>query len=1084
MRRLSLFIISVFLVISAFAQKPDWENLSVLEINREPARANCIPYQNENQALEAIREKSSWFLSLNGNWKFHWVPRPEERPQDFYRTDFDDVDWKTIPVPANWEMQGYGTPIYVSSGYSFRIDPPRVTSEPPQKYTAYKERNPVGSYRHYFRLPENWKNRKVFIHFAGVQSAFYLWINGQKVGYSQGSMEPAEFDITSYVKPGDNQLAVEVYKYCDGSYLEDQDMWRMGGIQREVYLYSTDQVRIADFAVRTVLDAEYKDATLQISPELSSFQGDTLKGWTVQAQLYDKNNRPVFAKPLSQDAEPVLNIAYKAAVMNDRNPQRGHAKFAWLEAKVANPAKWTAETPNLYSLVIRLVDKNGQTVETTGCKVGFRSVEVKSGQVLVNGKPVRLRGVNRHEHDPATGKAVSLESMEKDILLMKQCNINAVRTCHYPNNTQWYELCDKYGMYVMDEADIEEHGMRGILASSPQWHAAFLDRAVRMAERDKNHPSVICWSMGNEAGYGPNFAAISAWLKEFDPTRFIHYEGAQGIPNDPNTVDVISRFYPRVQQEYLNPNIAEGADKERPENARWERLLSIAQSTSDNRPVLTSEYAHAMGNAIGNLKEYWDEIYSNPRMLGGFIWEWADEGLYKTAADGTRFVAYGGDFGDAPNLKAFCLKGLVTSDRQPWPKYYQVKKVYQPVLIEPVRMEAGNTIVRITNRNHFLNLNAFEAIWTLYCDGKQIQSGTLADTDIPAGEKREIAIPVKAIKNTVAGGDYQLRITYRLKNDEIWAQKGFELAFEQLTMNIQVPAVNAEKHRGKLIDLEDKTTITLKGNGFSAQFDRNNATLTSLKYGDREMIVSAPVFQGFRAPTDNDRGFGNWLAKDWASTGLDKLQRKVDSCYVSSKADNYIKIVTVARNCTDKGWISHKTQWTIYADGVVESDNSFLPQGELPELPRLGIVMSLSNTLEQYCWYGHGPYENYVDRKESTPVGLYKSTVTAQYVPYDHPQETGNKENVRWLTLTDKAGKGIEVKALSDNMSATAIHFTADDLYKADHAYKLKTRPETVLSLDAAMMGLGNSSCGPAVLKKYAIEKKEYKLKFEIKPVK
>jgi beta-galactosidase len=1083
MRRLSFFVISLFLVVSAFAQKHDWENISVLESNREPARADFIPYQNEAQALQRVREQSPWYLSLNGVWKFHWVPRPEERPQDFYSTDFDDVNWKTIPVPSNWEMQGYGTPLYVSSGYSFKIDPPRVTTEPPKNYTAYKERNPVGSYRHYFRLPEAWKGRKVFIHFAGVQSFFYLWINGQKVGFSKGSMEPAEFDITGYVKPGENQLAVEVYKYNDGSYIEDQDMWRMGGIQREVYLFSTDQVRISDFAVRTELDKDYKDATLQIAPKLASYQGDTLRGWSVKAQLYDKDGRPVFAKPLSQDAEPILNIAYKAAVMNDRVPQRGHAKFAWIEAKVENPAKWTAETPNLYTLVLSLVNNENQTVETESCQVGFRSVEVKNGQVLVNGKPIRLRGINRHEHDPATGKTISVERMEQDIRLMKQCNINAVRTCHYPNNTQWYELCDKYGLYVMDEADLEEHGLRGTLPSTPEWGAAFLDRAVRLAQRDKNHPSVICWSLGNEAGYGPNFAAMSAWLKEFDPTRFIHYEGAQGTPTDPSTVDVISRFYPRVQDEYLNPGIAEGSDKERPENARWERLLDIARNKADNRPVLTSEYAHAMGNAIGNLKEYWDEVYSNPRMLGGFIWEWADEGLYKTTADGKRFIAYGGDFGDIPNLKTFCLKGLVSSERQPWPKYYEVKKVYQPVLIEPGKMAAGNTTVQITNRNHFLNLNGFDASWTLFCNGKTVQSGALAPTDIPAGEKREVTIPVKAIKNLVAGGDYQLRIAYCLKSDELWAKKGFEIAFEQLKMDVPVPALPTEKHTGKLTVTDDSKTITLAGKGFSSQFDRGNATLVSLKYNGNEMLVAAPVFQGFRAPTDNDRGFGNWLAKDWANTGLDKLDRKADSCAIIAKADNFVKIMTVAHSSAKEGSFRHRTLWTIYADGVIESDNSFVPQGKLPELPRLGVVMSLNKALEQYTWYGHGPYESYIDRKESTPVGLYKSTVTEQYVAYDHPQETGNHEGVRWLTLTDKSGKGIEIKALSENMSATAIHFTADDLYKADHAYKLTARPETLLSLDAAMLGLGNSSCGPGVLKKYAIEKNEYKLKFEIKPV-
>ena len=495
-----------------------------------------------------------------------------------------------------------------------------------------------------------------------------------KLGYSQGSMEPAEFDITQYIRSGKNCLAVEVYRWSDGSYLEDQDMWRLSGIYREVFLYSTASVRISNFAVRTILDETYTNAQLQIKPELKSYGGDPLNGWSLEAQLYAADNKPVLGNVLKQEAEPVLNATVRAAVLNDRTPQRGLPKFAWMEADVENPLKWTAETPHLYSLVLSLKNNRGETVEALTCKVGFRSVEITDGQLLINGQPVRLRGVNRHEHDPQTGRAISHERMLRDVILMKQANINAVRTAHYPNNPLWYELCNRYGLYVMDEANIETHGLRGKLASEPTWHAAFLDRAVRMVERDKNHPSIISWSMGNESGYGPNFAAISAWIKEFDPTRFIHYEGAQGTP-DPQTVDVISRFYPRTQHEYLNPNIPEGADEERAENARWERLLSIAQDPIDNRPVLTSEYAHAMGNALGNFDEYWKEIYSHPRMLGGFIWDWSDQGLYKTSQEGVRFMAYGGDFGDRPNLRAFCFNGVVFADQSTSPKYYEVKKV-------------------------------------------------------------------------------------------------------------------------------------------------------------------------------------------------------------------------------------------------------------------------------------------------------------------------------------------------------------------------------------------------------------------------
>jgi beta-galactosidase len=1062
--------------------KPDWENEAVLHIDREPARADFVPLGTDTVGMQWQREQSPYYQTLNGHWKFHWAPRPEQRPTDFYRTDFDDASWPTIPVPSNWEMQGYGTPIYVSAGYPFRIDPPRVTSDPPATYTAFNERNPVGSYRHRFTLPPSWDGRRVFIHFAGVQSAFYLWINGKKAGYSQGSMEPAEFDITDYLLKGENQLSVEVYRWCDGSYLEDQDMWRTSGIHREVFLYSTaGGVRIADFAVRTELDANYRNAQLQIDIELKSYRNDPLEGWRLEAQLYDADRMQIFEQPPVQDASAVLNAGYKAAILNRRTPQRGMPRFAWMEAEVKDPQKWTAETPYLYTLVLSLIDNRNRTVERVSCRVGFRSVEIEDGRLLINGTPVRLRGVNRHEHDPATGRSLSYERMVQDILLMKQANINAVRTSHYPNCTQWYDLCDQYGLYVIDEADIETHGLRGKLASDPAWMPAFLDRAVRMAERDKNHPSVIAWSMGNESGYGPNFAAVSAWLKAFDPTRFIHYEGAQDSPNDPDAVDVISRFYPRTQDEYLNPNIPEGDDRERAENLRWERLLSIAENPADNRPVLTSEYAHAMGNALGNLKEYWDEIYSHPRMLGGFIWDWIDQGLYKTTDEGVRYLAYGGDFGDKPNLKAFCFNGIVFADRTPSPKYYDVKKVYQPVRIEAAAWEDKQVKLSIVNRHHFQNLNAYEGRWALVCNGKIVQQGVLSGLDIPAGEQREVVLhPNPSLVPPDA--DCRLRVSFHLPNNERWAPKGHEIAFEQLLLRQeQDPKPSGgDKTSARLHTLRQENTLTCSGKHFSFTYDHRAGSLVSLKYKGKERLLSAPVFQGYRAPTDNDAGFGNWLAKDWKEHGLDSLVREVISSEIVEEKDNLIRIKTVAESRAKKGKIIHECIWTLYGNGSIEMDNRFTPEGELPELPRLGLVMSLAGDMEQMQWYGHGPHENYADRKNACPEGIYRSTVTEQYVPYPHPQETGNKEAVRWLKLSDKQGAGLTFTCLSESMSASALHFSAGDFDVATHAYQLRPRREIILSLDAVMLGLGNSSCGPGVLKKYALEKRPYRLNIRI----
>lgn len=1075
----------------AAAPVPDWENEHVFQIDRERARATFVPFADAAQALKGAREESPWFRSLNGDWRFHWVPRPEERPVNFFRPDFDDSSWKLLPVPANWETNGYGTPIYASSGYTFKIDPPRVTTEPKPDYTAFKERNPTGSYRRTFELPAAWTGRRVFVHFAGVQSAFYVWVNGERVGYSEGSMSPAEFDITAPVRAGKNLIAVEVYRYSDGSYLEDQDMWRFGGIHREVFLYSTGDVRLRDFAVRTDFDADLRDATLRIEPKLAAYHNRPLAGWSVRAQLFDAMGQPVFAQPLAHAVEPILNRDFQAAVLNDRTPQRGLPKFGWMEGKVPAPAKWTAETPALYRLVLTLHDDKGVVVEAAGANVGFRKIEIRNGQLLINGEPVRLRGVNRHEMDPDRGHAVTYEQMMQDITLMKQANINAVRGCHYPNDSRWNDLCDRYGLYMIDEADLETHGLRGALASDPQWHAAFLDRAVRLAERDKNHPSVIFWSMGNEAGYGPNFAAISAWLRQFDPTRPIHYEGAQGKPTDPATVDVISRFYPRVQGAYLNPETPESVGMERAENARWERLLSIAREPADNRPVLTSEYAHAMGNALGNLQETWDEIYSHPRMLGGFIWEWADEGLRKRAADGTPFIAYGGDFGDKPNLGVFCLKGIVDSDRGPTPKYWEVKKVYQPLKITGANLTPGKTSVRVINRHHFTDLRGLDVRWEVRCDGAVVQSGTLPPVALAPGAEAEVAVPVATIAQLIAGADYWLRVSFHTRRESDWAAAGHEVGWEQLKLEVAtptppaiasaaLPALQVEEHSDR---------VRLVGKNFSAAFDRTAGTLASLDYGFGDLLApvetspAGPVLQAYRAPTDNDRGFGKWLARDWRAAGLDKLTRTVESLVVSYPAKNLVRVEIVSRSAAVKGAWVHRATWTVRGDGSIDVDNRFEPTGELPPLPRIGVVMRLAPGLENFRWYGHGPGENYSDRLACSPMGLWRSTVAAQYIPYAKPQETGNKEGVRWLTLTNSEGRGLLVVAENEPIAATALHFTAADLDTAKHAYELKPRPGIVLSLDARQCGLGNSSCGPGVLERYAVPANQtYPLRVSFRP--
>lgn len=1045
----------------------DWENHHVLQINREPARAAFTPY------AEAKGDRA---FSLDGEWKFRWTATPDEREIGFYQTDFDDSGWTTFPVPANWEINGYGTPIYVSAGYPFKIDPPRVMSTPREDYTTFVERNPVGQYRRSFNVPATWTEQgQTFLRFEGVMSAFYVWINGERVGYSQGSMEPSEFLVTPYLQPGNNEIAVEVYRYSDGSYLEDQDFWRLGGIHRSIGMYHTPDVRIRDYAVRTLAaDKQCDNFTLQVDPQFSVYDGGKGQDYTLRAVLTNADGHHVAT--MEGDVEEILDLDNKASRMNEWYSQRAPRKLGRMTELIESPKRWTAETPYLYKLQLQLIDGKGEVVERVDQSVGFRQIEIKGGQMLVNNQPIRLRGVNRHEHDPRLGRVMTEERMLQDILLMKQANINAVRTSHYPNVSRWYELCDSLGMYVMDEADIETHGVRGKLANTPDWHAAFLDRAVRMGKRDRNYPSIVMWSMGNESGYGANFAAISAWLKEMDPTRPVHYEGAQGVDGlpDPYTVDVISRFYTRVKDEYLNPGITEGEDKERAENARWERLLEIAERDNDQRPVMTSEYAHSMGNALGNFQEYWDEIYSNPRMLGGFIWDWVDQGLYKTLPDGTEFMAYGGDFGDKPNLKAFCFNGVVMSERETTPKYWEVKQVYAPVALELVdTIIDGNKQHRlaITNRNHHIDLSDYLFKWSVTSNGKEMQKGEFTPPIILPGETQEVAMPQLKMGKTTAvnvslfgynmpihsskvdtTADVRLNVEVVLKTDVLWAKAGHKVMSQQFALHANPMAVARlpmkQKNKSRTIDGK----ITYQG------------------------------FQAYRAPTDNDRSFGNWLAKDWRNNRMDtpEIKQLSPEKVINQSSETVVK-EQVQEYQYANGSIIVTIRNTRYPDGTIDIEQTYQPKGELPELPRLGAVFAVDGAYDNLSWYGLGPWESYPDRKSSTSIGRWNSTVAEQYTHYPRPQDSGNHEEVNEVILTNKKGEGIRITTLDAPFSFSALPYTTADISTATHDYQLQPCSYTTLSIDAAVLGLGNSSCGPGVLKKYAIDKsKTYTLRIRI----
>ena len=1020
------------------AAQHDWENENVIQINREPARAYFMPYASKPGDRQ---------LSLNGTWQFRWAPTPEA---------IDKAQWTTIAVPANWEVNGFGTPIYSSSGYTFKVNPPYVMGTPKKGYTTEIERNPTGQYRRTFTLPETWNTDggQTYLRFDGVMSAFYVYINGKKAGYSQGSNHPSEFNVTQYVKAGENEISLEVYKYSDGSYLEDQDAWRFAGVHRDVTLFHTPSIRLRDYAIRTVAtDDTYRNFSLQINPKLQSHDGHSGEGYTVRAELYDADGAKV--TEMSADALPILNLAHKAGVMNEWYPQRGHMKFNRMDTVVNNVKTWTAETPYLYTLRLSLVDDKGNTIEQAVQKVGFRHLAIKDGMFLVNGKQVRFRGVNRIEFDPYHARVVSEERMLQDIRLMKEANINAVRTAHSPAQPRWYELCDSLGLYVLDEADAENHGVRGEFTSTPSWNTAMMDRVIRLAERDKNHPCVVFWSLGNESGYGANHSAMAGWLHEFDPTRFVHYEGAQGTTEgnisetenpqpDPVCVDVISRFYPRVMQEYLNPGVPEGSDKERAENARWEHLLGIAQrewkfsggyldGVVDNRPVLTSEYAHCMGNALGNFQEYWDEIYSNRRMLGGFIWDWVDQGIIR---DG--WAHYGGDFGDKPNLKAFCFNGVVMCERQTTSKYFEVKHVYAPV-----QFSRHGADIYVINRNHHISLDGYTLTGTISVNGKKQKPFVIPTPEVQPGDSAVLGTLAQRIADVKKEGDVRLNI---LVTREGQTQPVME---EQFAVS------------GSVMDY----AASLKPSA------KRLKTLEGTPLGNIEASF-------FRAPVDNDKSFGNWLAKDWTRNNMATPEVKTVSG-PKSVGDNAVE--KVEEYVFASGSILVTTTTTILNNGSVDVVQEYECRGELPELPRLGMQLTLPKEYEQLEYYGRGPWDTYPDRWQSCHVGLWKSSVTDEYAHFPMPQDCGNHRECASVMLKTAKGKTFRVTAVDEPFSFSALHYTPQDIIAVKHDHELKEGDYTILSIDCAVLGIGNSSCGPGVLKKYSIDKtKKHRLHVNI----
>lgn len=1033
--------ILVFILFSWFLQNlnaqqiPDWENPDVVGINKNAPHATMIPYPDERMALENNRVMSPFFRMLNGYWKFNWVEKPADRPLDFYDPEYDDTGWKPIPVPSNWEFQGYGVPIYVNIPYEWtrNPDPPHV----PHDY------NPVGSYRMKFNLPEDWNDKNVFIHFGAVKSAFYLWINGKKVGYSEDSKTPAEFDITTFVNPGVNQLAVEVYRWSDGSYFECQDFWRISGIERDVYLYARPKVFIRDYFVNAGLANNYTDGDFNLSVEVWNSGDKTVKNYSLKARLLNNEGKT-----------EILNLE------SEMKLSRGaFTTINWKEI-VPNPGKWTAETPNLYTLILSVYDDDGLCCESVSCKIGFRTSEIRDGLFLVNGVPIRIKGVNRHEHDPVTAHVVSEESMLKDIMLMKQFNINTVRTAHYPNDPRWYELCDQYGLYVIDEANIESHGMGydpdRTLGNDPRFMKAHLARIESMLERDKNHPSIIFWSMGNEAGDGVNFDTCYQWIKQRDPSRPVHYERAELRHN----TDVYCPMYPDI--EYL----AEYASKPQP------------------RPLIMCEYAHCMGNSTGNLKDYWDVIESYPQLQGGSIWDWVDQGYEKKDASGKIYYAYGGDYGPpgTPSDSNFCINGLVLPDRTPHPALYEVKKVYQYIDIKPVDAEKG--IFTVKNKYDFISAAHFDIHWSLVEDGQAITSGIIEKPEIAPHSEKQIILAFPVIKPR-AGAEYFLNFSVKTRESSGMIPTGHEVASEQIRLvwKAEVMPVK-DKAFLEIVWSKDLKILDITGVDFLVRFDTLSGTILTLEMNGKKYLARGPEPNFWRAPVDND--FGNRMQKR-CLVWKDASNSRTVSSFKAEQISHGIVKVTVVYSLGEKHF-PYTSTYTIYGTGDIIISGEMDPgAAELPELPRFGMNFRVPSTFSLVKWYGRGPYENYWDRHTASFVGVYENQVNDLFFPYLRPQENGYRTDIRWMTLTDDSGDGLLI-AGSPLFCASALPFTVSQLDYTDnefrHTVDLIPNDFIDVNVDYKQTGVGgNDSWGARPLQKYTLKSGKYSYSYRIRPI-
>ena len=1025
------FVTGLFAILAMTANAQsfkEWQDPEINAVNRAPMHANYFAYESTEAAIKGIKEKSSNFMTLNGTWKFNWVPNADARPTDFWQPEFNDKGWNTMPVPGVWELNGFGDPIYVNVGYAWRE---QFRNNPPQVPTV---NNHVGSYRREITVPAHWKGKEIIAHFGSVTSNMYLWVNGKYVGYSEDSKMEAEFNLTPYLKPGQkNLIAFQVFRWCDGTYLEDQDFFRYSGVGRDCYLYARSKKQIADIRITPDLDAQYQNGSLAINL--------TTKGrGEIELELFDTNNQPVVTKSLNASG----NIS--------------------TTMEVASPNKWTAGTPYLYTLHATLKEGN-KVLEVIPIKVGFRKVELKNAQILVNGQPILIKGANRHEMDPDGGYVVSRERMIQDIQIMKMFNLNAVRTCHYPDNNLWYELCDQYGLYVVAEANIESHGMgygKNTLAKREDYKKAHLERNQRNVQRCFNHPSVIIWSLGNEAGYGPNFEVAYDWVKAEDPSRAVQYERA----GTKGKTDIYCPMY-----------------------ADYQWCENYSKDDKYQKPLIQCEYAHAMGNSQGGFKEYWDLVRKYPKFQGGFIWDFVDQSVRWTGKNGKMIYAYGGDFNrfDASDIN-FCNNGLISPDRIPNPHAYEVRHFYQNIWTTPANLKNGE--INIFNEYFFRDLSAYYLEWEMLKDGKSVRCGRIDNLNVQPQQTAKVKLN---LGETDAKAEWLLNISYKLKNNEDLLPAGYTVAKEQLTLNpYKTPSMqlgNCELSNTETVAPEvqdnDRYYLIVSNDAFRVEFNRTNGYLTKYQIKGLDMIKEGAILKPnfWRAPTDND--FGAHIHRKYVAWKNPEIRLKS----LKQRTENKQVIVETAYEMPG---VSAKLNLTyvINNEGAIKVTQKMTTdkKAKVSNMFRFGMQMQMPRSFETIEYYGRGPIENYIDRNHCTDLGIYRQSVTEQFYSYIRPQENGTKTDIRWWRMINKAGNGIEVVATSP-FSASALHYTIESLDEGwskqqGHSPEVEEADLTNLCIDKIQAGLGCvNSWGSIALPEYQVPYQDYEFTFILSPI-